>query len=206
VAGKGRVLVFAYGAVTSGVPRHWAVGEGRPGVNVLTDLSRVEVERISAEVKSHRQAGDLVVVSLHWGGNWGYAIPAEQRRFAHALIREADAHVVHGHSSHHPKGIEIFEGRPILYGCGDFIDDYEGIAGFEAYRDDLVVMYFVTMNATSGQLVGCAMTPMQIRNFRLNCPSSEDAAWLRAVLDREGRPLGTRVVAEQDGTWQLLWG
>ena len=35
--------------------------------------------------------------------------------------------VVHGHSSHHPRPIEVYQRRLILYGCGDFIDDYEGI-------------------------------------------------------------------------------
>jgi len=46
--------------------------------------------------------------------------------------------IVHGHSSHHVKGIEVHRGKLILYGCGDFIDDYEGIKGYEAFRDDLV--------------------------------------------------------------------
>ena len=47
-----------------------------------------------------------------------------------ALIEEAGVPVVHGHSSHHPKAIEVYEGRLILYGCGDFLNDYEGIAGY----------------------------------------------------------------------------
>jgi len=29
-----------------------------------------------------------------------------------------------------------FTDRLILYGCGDFIDDYEGISGYERHRDD----------------------------------------------------------------------
>jgi poly-gamma-glutamate capsule biosynthesis protein CapA/YwtB (metallophosphatase superfamily) len=60
------------------------------------------------------------------------------RQFAHALIDEAGFDLVHGHSSHHPKAIEVHHGRIILYGCGDFITDYEGIKGYESFRDDLV--------------------------------------------------------------------
>jgi hypothetical protein len=30
-----------------------------------------------------------LIVSLHWGRNWGYEIPAAQRRFAHRLIDAA---------------------------------------------------------------------------------------------------------------------
>jgi poly-gamma-glutamate capsule biosynthesis protein CapA/YwtB (metallophosphatase superfamily) len=36
--------------------------------------------------------------------------------------------IVHGHSSHHAKAIEVHDGRLILYGY-DFLNDYEGIAG-----------------------------------------------------------------------------
>jgi poly-gamma-glutamate synthesis protein (capsule biosynthesis protein) len=36
--------------------------------------------------------------------------------------------VVHGHSSHHCKGAEVYRGRLVLYGCGDLISDYEGIS------------------------------------------------------------------------------
>ena len=34
---------------------------------------------------------------------------------------------MHGHSSHHPRPIEVYRGKLILYGCGDLVDDYEGI-------------------------------------------------------------------------------
>ena len=77
------------------------------------------------------------MASIHWGDNWGYDIPREQTTFAHKLIDEAGVDVIHGHSSHHPKGIEVYKDKPIIYGCGDFIDDYEGISGYENFRDDL---------------------------------------------------------------------
>ena len=34
--------------------------------------------------------------------------------------------VIHGHSSHHVKAIEVYNGKLVLYGCGDFRNDYEG--------------------------------------------------------------------------------
>jgi hypothetical protein len=39
----------------------------------------------------------------------------------------AGADVVHGHSSHHAKGAELYRGRLIMYGAGDLVSDYEGI-------------------------------------------------------------------------------
>lgn len=38
----------------------------------------------------------------------------------------------------HVQGIEIYKGRPIFYGCGDFVDDY---AVDEEYRNDLGFAY-----------------------------------------------------------------
>ncbi len=204
VAGKGRVLVFAFGHGSSGIPPDWAAAQARPGVSLLPDLSDTSLEVVAASVKARKRPGDLVVVSLHWGPNWGYGIPATQRAFAQGLI-EAGVDVVHGHSAHHVKGIEVYRQRPIFYGCGDFFDDYEGITGYETYRDDLVLMHFVTLAPETGALLACRMTPLQIRRFRLNRPSAQDARWLGELLSREGAPLGTRVELGEDGRLTLIW-
>jgi hypothetical protein len=79
--------------------------------------------------------------SIYWGSNWGYRVDADQVRFARRPI-DGGVDVVHGHSSHHPRSIEVYRGKLILYGCGDCIDDYEGITGHQAYRDDLLLLYF----------------------------------------------------------------
>jgi len=97
-------------------------------------LSAQTVDAIARQVGAAKRAGDLVVASIHWGPNWGFAIPREQRDFAHRLVDAAGVDIVHGHSSHHPMAIEIHRGKPILYGCGDLLNDYEGISGYEAYR------------------------------------------------------------------------
>ncbi len=204
VRGKGRVLVFAFGHGSSGIPPDWAAAEGRPGVNLLPDLSDASLETVATSVTAHKRPGDLVVVSIHWGPNWGYGIPAAQRAFAQGLV-EAGVHVVHGHSSHHVKGIEVYRQRPIFYGCGDFFDDYEGISGYEDYRDDLVLMYFVELAMETGALLSCRMTPLQIRRFRLNRPSEQDARWLCGLLAREGASLGTGAELGEDGRLTLIW-
>jgi poly-gamma-glutamate capsule biosynthesis protein CapA/YwtB (metallophosphatase superfamily) len=193
VPGKGRVLVFAFGSVTSGVPREWAAGAKRPGVNLLADLSDRTIAHIADRMHAAKRPGDVAVASIHWGGNWGYEIPAQQQRFAHGLIDRAGCDVVHGHSSHHPKGIEVYRDRPILYGCGDFLNDYEGIAGYGEFRDDLVVMYLPRFAAGRGELTDFGLEVFQIRQFRLNRASEQDAAWLLAILERESGQFGTRI-------------
>lgn len=202
--GKGRVLVFAFGTASAGVPADWAAGERRAGVNVLGDLSDAAVARIAADVGYAKRAGDLVVLSIHWGGNWGYAVSPAERRFAHAIV-DAGVDVVHGHSSHHPRGIEVYRDRPILYGCGDFLNDYEGIHGHEAFRPDLALMYFPVLDPATGRLLRLGLVPMRIRHFRPNRVPWEDAAWLADLLTREGRALGTRATLQPDGTLALGW-
>jgi poly-gamma-glutamate synthesis protein (capsule biosynthesis protein) len=205
-AGNGnRVLVFAFGAADCGIPSDWAADAARAGVHLLPDFSGVAVEGIARLVLAMKRPGDVAVASVHWGSNWGFEIPAAHRCFAHALIDRAGIDVVHGHSSHHPKAIEVYRDRPILYGCGDFLNDYEGILGYEEFRDDLVLMYFATIDLSTGHLVRLALTPLQIRNFRLQYPSASDRAWLRDTLDRECRRLGSRIALGGD-TWTIEWG
>lgn len=205
VVGKGRVLVFSFGHGSSGIPPSWAATDGISGVARLDNLSESAVQRVSELVHTFRRPGDIVVASIHWGGNWGYAVSQEQRLFAHHLIDEAGVDVVHGHSSHHPKGIEVYREKPIMYGCGDLLNDYEGISGYEAYRDDLSLMYFPTLSPASGMLEGFELVPTLIRNFRLNRPPSHDVHWLEAMLNREGEQFGTGVRISDRNTLELSW-
>jgi len=205
VPGNGRILLFSYASVTSGVPHGWAATAGRPGVNLLTEISETSASQITEEIKRRTRPEDLIAVSVHWGPNWGYEVPDEQRKFAHALIDKAGVSIIHGHSSHHPKAIEVYRNRLILYGCGDFLNDYEGISGYEEYRDDLVVMYFVDLALTNGDVCGVELVPLQIRKFQLVRPSNSDIDWVAKTLDREYRKFGISIASGKDGHLALSW-
>lgn len=188
---KGRVLVFSFAAETSGVPTDWAAA-GKAGVNLLPDLSEATADRVLGQIERRACPGAVVIASIHWGDNWGYDIPANQQRFARKLL-DGGVSVVHGHSSHHPKAIEIYRHRLILYGCGDFVNDYEGILGKEMYRSDLSVMYLPELDARTGRLLSLKLVPLRMRGFRLQHVSPRDFDWLAQVLDRESRRFGTSV-------------
>jgi poly-gamma-glutamate synthesis protein (capsule biosynthesis protein) len=98
----------------------------------------------------------------------------------------------------------VYRDRLILYGCGDFLNDYEGIRSQGEFRDDLTMMYFPTLDVTTGKLVELEMVPLLIRHFRLQHPSPTDAAWLVGTMDRECRRFGARVV-KRDGRVLLEW-
>jgi poly-gamma-glutamate synthesis protein (capsule biosynthesis protein) len=201
--GKGRGIVFSYGMSSSGVPSSWAASADRPGVNFLKELSDAKVRDISKGVGRIKQQGDVVVASIHWGSNWGHQISHEQKEFAHRLIDDAAVDIVHGHSSHHVKAIEVYKDKLILYGCGDFINDYEGIGGYEEFRGDLSLMYFATIDSSTGKLVQLQMTPTRMKRFRVNRASIDDALWLKDTLNREGARYGTRTTIHADNTLML---
>ena len=189
-----RVLVYGFGVTTSGIPREWGATHMRPGVNLISNLSPKTAAKVARHVAASRRSSDLIVISIHWGSNWGYSIDKKQRAFAHALIDADACDLLHGHSSHHPRGIEIYHDRPILYGCGDFINDYEGLKNkdYKKYRGDLSVGYLVRLKEGGG-LSKLALLPYQLRRFRLHRASEADAIWLHSTLNRESVRFGTRV-------------
>jgi len=188
---------------SSGAPSGWAARADRPGVNLIEPVPAV-VERLAAQLASERRVGDLVAASIHWGPNWGYETPRAHRRFAQALIDRAGVSIVHGHSSHHPMAIEIHNGGLILYGCGDFLNDYEGIEGQDAYRPELVLMYFVDVDRASGAVEAVEMAPLRTRRFQLTRAAEAEVAWLRDRLNRECAPFGATVRRSGDGL-TLSW-
>ena len=189
---RGRVIVLAAGTPSSGIPLDWAATDSRPGVNLLARLTPAAAEEMCQRAAILRQPGDLVVVSVHWGGNWGYRVPSDQVRFAHQLI-DGGIDLVHGHSSHHPRPIEVYRGKLILYGCGDLVDDYEGITGHEQYRNDLRLLYLARLDPGTGRLLDLQLAPLQARRMRLQRANEGDVEWLRRTLDRVSRPFGVRI-------------
>lgn len=205
VDGAGRVLVFGFGTESCGIPLSWAASAHQPGINLVRDYSDKTVRAIAERMSEHKQQGDIMVASIHWGGNWGYDVSMEERRFAHNLIDQAGVDVIHGHSSHHVKGIEVYRDRLILYGCGDFLNDYEGISGYEEFRSELGLMYFALLDRLSGCLLELTMTPTQIKHFKVNRAARPDARWVRDLLNREGKKFDTAAVMDDEDRLLLTW-
>lgn len=102
----------------------WEAAPDRPGtLYAPVDLRDARTLRLFERVSQARKATDVLIVSAHWGSNWGSVPPSDHVRVGRALI-DAGADIVFGHSSHVLRGIEIYRGRPIVYSAGNFIDDY----------------------------------------------------------------------------------
>lgn len=115
-----RVAVLA---VTDNMPE-WEAHADAPGVCyvplVSTDPRFNQLLNAIEEVRAYH---DLVVVSAHWGPNWGYTPPPDHVEAAHRFV-DRGADVVFGHSPHVFRGVALHRGKPILFSCGDYVDDY----------------------------------------------------------------------------------
>jgi poly-gamma-glutamate synthesis protein (capsule biosynthesis protein) len=199
------VLFWSVGMPSSGVSPLWAATPDQAGVAFVPDATDASAAAVAERIGRVRESEDLVVVSVHWGSNWGYDVPPEHVRFAHQLI-DAGVDLIHGHSSHHPRPVEVYRDRLVLYGCGDLIDDYEGIGSYEQYRPDLRLLYFAALAPDSGELLNLQMVPMRMRQMRLRHASTSDGEWLCGALDRISRGFGSSVVRTPDGSLALEYG
>lgn len=200
-----RLLVFALGVQSSGIPEDWAATARRPGLAFLPDVGLERAEQFGAGVRAMKRPGDVVVASVHWGDNWGYRIYQDELEFAHALIDRAGVDLFHGHSSHHPRGIAVYRRKLILWGCGDFFNDYEGIGGHEEFRPDLGLMYFPTLEDASGDLISLELVAVQRKKFQVRLATAHDTRWLCSVLDRESARFGASVEIKADQSMALRW-
>lgn len=201
---RGRVLVFSMATESSGVPPSWAAGKNKVGVNFIKDFSAATVQWLGQQIRSHRKERDLVIASIHWGDNWGYEVDEECSAFARSLV-DVGVDVVHGHSSHHIKGLEVYREKLIIYGCGDFLNDYEGIRGFEEYHGEWPVMFFPKVDIPSGKLVSLRLVPLHLKQFQLSRATLAESTWIRDVLNREGQKWKTQFSVEIDRSVKMTW-
>jgi poly-gamma-glutamate capsule biosynthesis protein CapA/YwtB (metallophosphatase superfamily) len=129
-------------------------------------------------VRRARSQVDLLIVSLHWGPNWGPASPPTHVRLAKRLI-EAGADAVFGHSGHAVRAIEIYRGKPIIYCAGNFIDDY---AVDEIERNDESFIFMLEIEQE--RIARVRLHPAVIDGFHANIAHGREAD---DILDRMRR-------------------
>jgi poly-gamma-glutamate synthesis protein (capsule biosynthesis protein) len=144
-------------------------------------------------IRETSRRADLTIVSAHWGPNWGEAPPRSHVEAAHLLV-EAGADVVFGHSAHIFRGVGLYRGGPILYSCGDFVDDY---AVDEVERNDESFVFVLDFEGK--QLRRFLLIPTVIRNFQARLARGrEQRDILRKMLERSAA-LGTLLHETREG-------
>ncbi len=175
----------------------WEASGQTPGIcYVPVDLEDHRAQRLLELVQATAKEVDCLLVSVHWGPNWGYRPPPEHVVFARALV-EAGADLVCGHSPHVFRGVEIYRGKPILYSAGDFIDDY---AVDELERNDESFLF--TIEIVERRLRGIALRPTLIRDFQARLAEPRQARQIATKMESLCADFGTR--ARWDDSNNLL--
>lgn len=187
-------LTVAVLGICDGEPA-WEARSDRPGINYIrfdnNGLEEPYLRRLQEALARARDAAQLVLISAHVGPNWGP--PTRQMRaLAHQLV-DLGADLYWGHSNHTVQGIEIYEDRPILYSCGDFIDDY---AVDPEERNDLSCLFEVQIEAA--QVIRVLMHPVRIAGFHVNVATGEDVRWLHRWLTLRMEEFDTQVTESGD--------
>ncbi len=180
-------------ALTDNMPE-WAARADQPGINFIDvgsdGLKEPHLSRVRATLDTARRMADLVVVSAHIGPNWGLPSPA-MRTLARQLV-DLGTDLYWGHSNHTVQGIELHRGRPILYSCGDFLDDYAVDA---VERNDLSGLFEIGVD--DGVVREILLHPVRIDRLQVNRAAGPDASWICRRMAERCAALGTS--SESDG-------
>ncbi len=171
----------------------WEATEDQPGIfYVPVTLKDYRAGKLLEIVRKTKEVVDLLIISTHWGPNWGYSPPAEHIPFAHALI-DAGADVIFGHSGHVVRGIEIYKHKPIMYCTGDFIDDY---AVDEIERNDRSFIFVVETDGHS--IFRLFLYPTVIQNFQAMRANGAEKKAIVAKMQRLCTDLNTATTWDQN--------
>lgn len=75
---------------------------------------------VDSILDAKKQGADIVIVSSHAGSESIKLVSPRLQKLYHSWI-DIGADVIHGHHSHVPQGWEVYKGRPVFYGLGNFI-------------------------------------------------------------------------------------
>lgn len=171
-------------AFTDNEPAWEAVGQN-PGVcYVPIDESDGRARQLFELVRQTKKKAGIVIVSAHWGPNWGYQPLPEHIHFGRLLV-ENGADIVFGHSSHVFRAVEIYRGRPIFYSTGNFVDDF---AVDEIERNDESFIFVVETEGT--RITGARLYPTMIQHMQARLARPFDAfrimGRMRRICERSG--------------------
>lgn len=172
----------------------WAAGPHRPGIyHVPIAVGDRRFAELCELVSAAQPDTDVVVVSVHWGPNWGYEPPVDHIDAARALI-DAGAGVVFGHSPHVFRGIGMHRGRPVLFSAGDFVDDY---AVDPVERNDQSFMFVVEYAA--GGFESLMLIPTIIHDYQATLAAGVVRTEIEQKMQRLCAALGTALSSTAAG-------
>jgi len=140
--------------------------------------------RVRAAVAARKTAGNLVIVSFHWGLEGVHEVIDVQRALGRAAI-DAGADLILGTHPHVIQGIETYRGRRIVYSLGNFV-----FGGNVNPTDKEAIVYRASFTAADGRMApsGEEIVPVRVttaperNDFRPIALEGEDRARVLARI------------------------
>lgn len=183
----GRFTIYSFGAGCSGVPSSWKATQTEPGLSYLPAIDsdqnvKKAFELIKQVILKDSNMKTCTCISIHWGPNWSYPGDGQEFRvkLAHKLIDELNVDLIYGHSSHHIRGIEVYQGKLVLYGCGDLINDYEKISTRGNYNIN-GALFVVDLNDSTFNFENINLIPIEVVN--LQCKQIKNPTKIKRLIE-----------------------
>ena len=160
-----RIAFLGYDGITG---NSYGAGDNSAGTSPLV------TDNLVADIAAARQQADLVIPFMHWSIEYTLTPTQAQRAIARQAIA-AGADLVVGSHPHWVQGMEIYQGKPIVYSLANFVFDQDWS---EETKQGLIL--HLTFQGTT--LVALRFVPVYIEGFYR--PRIVDGAELVTILDR----------------------
>ncbi|MBC8355421.1 MAG: CapA family protein [Planctomycetes bacterium] len=175
-------------------PRLPCASAETPGV-ARTDTSAEIPEFVAATMNEAKRNAHIVLLSPHWIENWVVEPPKHVRDAARQLIDMGFDGIL-GHSSHLMHGVEIYQGKPIIYDMGTFLSDR--VSGHRLMPRSAIFKLTIDEH----YITSVDITPVTLAPCRVDLADSETVSHVRQVLERDLREEAT--LEETDDGFTIL--
>ncbi len=165
---------------------YFAAGSNKPGsCHLDKDDPKKWFKHLWERIKEARKRAHLVMVAVHWGKNLKERPTTEMRELAYSIVN-AGADAILGSSAHIFHGMEIYQGRPIIYDAGNLLFDLKNTPGTD--RSILLKLHMMAEGVKEVEI-----WPLRVGYGKTKLDKGESASATIEKFANLSRELGTEV-------------
>ena len=135
-----------------------------------------------------RAAADVILFSPHWGHNWQLEPTKHLRTLAERLIKAGYDGIL-GHSAHLYHGVELIDGKPVIYDAGNLLLNYGPRPGDHGEHKSLLY----EIKFTRAGITELIAHPLALNRNSVRLAKGEFADEILKTLSSRSEAFGTKV-------------